>query len=178
MGRGRRMKVLQFDRQFIKEHIDEFVQLEDYVPEVPFIVYDKQNERDEFLKSKNLLTTIREMDQILDEKCKHSKNPVRSRDIIIIEWLDCHPEFEEIIAKESLEHYQHMKAIYEEFTFINLLYRIEVPSEKKSEPLFKYREDVSFKDDSHSRFPDFKKKDKIYEQYGSSLLAMYLSYFV
>ena len=49
------MKVLQFDSQFINEHIDDLIHLEDYVPEVSFIVYDKQIERDDFLKSKNLL---------------------------------------------------------------------------------------------------------------------------
>ena len=40
------MKVLQFDSQFIVDHMDELIHLEDYVPEVSFIVYDKQNERD------------------------------------------------------------------------------------------------------------------------------------
>ena len=115
------MKVIQFDSNFIINHMDELIHLEDYVPEVSFIVYEKQNEHDDFLKSKNLLTTIQEMDYVLNEKCKHYKNPIRAHDTIIIELLDCHPEFEGIIAKESLEQYQKLKQVYEDFTFINLL---------------------------------------------------------
>ena len=68
------MKVLQFDPQFVKKHMDELIHLKDYVPEVSFIDYDKHDEREEFLKSKNLLKTIHEMDQLLTEKCKYSNN--------------------------------------------------------------------------------------------------------
>ena len=96
------MKVLQFDPQVIIDHIDDLVQLEDYVPEVSFIVYDKHHERDDFLRSKNLLKTMRDMEYLLDEKCKHSKNPIRARNSIIIEWLECHPEFESMLTSESL----------------------------------------------------------------------------
>ena len=49
LERGERMKVLQFDSQFIREHMNELIHLEDYVPEISFEVYDKQNERDKFL---------------------------------------------------------------------------------------------------------------------------------
>ena len=170
------MKVIQFNPQFIESHMNELIHLEDYVPEVSFIVYDKQHERDKFLKSKNLLKTIREMDQVLDEKCKHSKNPIMARDTIIIEWLDCHPEFEGIIAKESGEQYQQRKSHYEEFTFIDLLSSIELPSEKKV--WVSPKGDGSLRDDSSIQLPNFKKIDEIFDRYGASLLACYLSDFV
>ena len=126
------MKVIQFDSNFIINHMDELIHLEDYVPEVSFIVYEKQNERDDFLKSKNLLTTIQEMDYVLNEKCKHYKNPIRAHDTIIIEWLDCHPEFEGIIAKESWEYYQQMKNNNTFIEFVDLLSSVKLPFEKKS----------------------------------------------
>lgn len=170
------MKVIQFNPQFIESHMNELIHLEDYVPEVSFIVYDKHHERDKFLKSKNLLETIKEMDQVLDEKCKHSKSPIMARDTIIIEWLDCHPEFEGIIAKESWEQYQQIKAIYEEFTFFDLLYDVELSSEKKV--WVPPKGDGSLRDDSSIQLPDFNKKDTIFDKYGVSLLACYLSYIV
>lgn len=176
MQTGERMKVLQFDSQFIMDHIDELIHLEDYVPEVSFIVYDKQYERDKFLKSKNLLETIREMDQILDEKCKYSEHPIHARDSVIIEWLDWHPEFEEIIAKESWDKYQQMKN-KNEFTFTDLLYDVELPSEVKPLPQYEYHDDVIHKDDSNRMFPDFNKKKEIHKKY-SGLLAVYLAYLV
>ncbi len=172
------MKVLQFDSQFINEHIDDLIHLEDYVPEVSFIVYDKQIERDDFLKSKNLLETIQEMDQVLDEKCKHSKNPIHARDSIIIEWLDIHPEFEGIITSESWADYQRMKNNNEFIEFIDLLSKVKLPSEVKPMPKYTYRDDVIHKDDSNRMFPDFKKMNETYDNYGASLLAAYLSYLV
>ena len=172
------MKVLQFDPQFIIDHIDDLVQLEDYVPEVSFIVYDKHHERDDFLRSKNLLKTMRDMEYLLNEKCKHSKNPIRARDTIIMEWLVCHSEFKGIIARESLDKYQQLKGHYEDFTFIDLLYDVELPFEEKSGPTYEYHEDVIYKDDSNRMFPDFNRKKEIYEKYGASLLACYLSYLV
>lgn len=171
------VKVLQFDSQFIMDHMDELIHLEDYVPEVSFIVYDKQNERDDFLKSKNLLETMREMDHVLDEKVKHSKKPILARDSIIIEWLDWHPEFEGIIAKESWEKYQHLKNNDEYIEFIDLLYDVELPSEVKPLPKYTYRDDVIHKDDTNRMFPDFNKKKEIHELY-YGLLASYLSYLV
>ena len=171
------MKVIQFNPQFIESHMNELIHLEDYVPEVSFIVYDKQHERDKFLKSKNLLKTIREMDQVLDEKCKHSQNPIMARDTIIIEWLDWHPEFEGIIAKESWEKYQQLKN-NDEFTFTDLLFDMKLPSEVKPLPKYTYRDDVIHKDDSNRMFPDFKKMNEVYDKYGASLLAAYLAYLV
>ena len=170
------VKVFQFDSHFIMDHMDELVQLEDYVPEISFSAYDKQNERDKFLKSKNLLKTVREMNQVLDEKCKHSKNPIHARDGIIIEWLEWHPEFEGIIAKESWEDYQQMKN-NNEFTFNDLLYDVELHSEEKRVLKYTYRDDVIHKDDSNRMFPDFRKMNEIYEKY-SGLLAVYLVYLV
>ena len=178
MERGERMKVLQFDSQFIVDHMDELIHLEDYVPEVPFIVYDKQNERDDFLRSKNLLETMHEMDQVLDEKCKHSKNPIRARDSIIIEWLDCHQELEGIISMESWETYQQLKNNNDFIEFIDLLSQVKLPSEVKPLPKYTYREDVIHKDDSNRMFPDFKKMNEAYDKYGASLLAAYLAYLV
>ena len=154
------MKVLQFDSQFIVDHMDELIHLEDYVPEVSFIVYDKQNERDDFLKSKNLLETMHEMDQVLDEMCKHSKNPIRARYSIIIEWLDCHQELEGIISMESWETYQQLKNNNDFIEFIDLLSQVKLPSEVKPLPNYTYREDVIPKDDSNRMFPDFKKMNE------------------
>ncbi|MGN0176647.1 MAG: hypothetical protein ACI389_02295 [Methanobrevibacter sp.] len=172
------MKVLQFDSQFIWDHMDELIHLEDYVPEISFKEYNKQDERDDFLKSKNLLETMQEMDQRLDAKCKLAKNPIKARNSIIIEWLDCHHEFEGIIVEESLAKYYEMKSHYEDFTFIDLLFDVELPSEVKPFPKYEYRDDVIHKDDSSIKLPDFNKKRIIYDKYGASLLAAYLAYLV
>jgi len=178
MERGERMKVLQFDSHFINDHMDELVHLEDYVPEILFSYYDKQNERDRFLKSKNLLETIHKIDQLLDEKCKLSKNPIMIRNSIIIEWLDCHPEFEGIIAGEFWEKYQMMKNNNDFIEFIDLLSQFKFASEEQIIAKYEYRNDVIHKDDSNRMFPDFKKIDAIFNKYGASLLACYLSEFV
>ena len=172
------MKVLQFNSQFINEHMDELIHLEDYVPEVSFIVYDKQIERDDFLKSKNLLETMHEMDQVLDEMCKHSKNPIRARYSIIIEWLDCHQELEGIISMESWETYQQLKNNNDFIEFIDLLSQFKFASEEQIIAKYEYREDIIHKDDSDRMFPDLKKIDAIFNKYGASLLACYLSEFV
>ena len=143
---------------------------------MPFIVYDKKNERDDFLKSKNLLETVHEMDRALYEKCKLSKNPILACDSIIIEWLEWHPEFEGIISGESWEDYQTRKN-NKEFTFNDLLYDVELPSEVKPMPKYTYRDDVIHKDDSNRMFPNFNKKKEIHELYGGLLVA-YLAYLV
>ena len=169
------MKAFQFDGQFIIEHMDELIHLEDYVP-ISFIVYDKHHERDDFLRSKNLLSTMREMDQLLDAKCKHSKNPINAYDSIIIEWLGCHPEFEGIIAAESFVDYQNMKNNNDYVDLIDLFYDVKLPSERRGwEPP---KKGIHIRDDSTIQLPNFKKVDEIYDKYGASLLACYLSYLV
>lgn len=172
------MKVFQFDNQFIIDHMDELIHLEDYVP-INFIVYDKHHERDDFLKSKNLMSTLREMDQLLDEKCKHSKNPINAYDSIIIEWLECHPEFEGIIAAEYIVDYQNMKNSNEYIDFNNLLdVKISAGNDVELDE-FNYDSDkLSVKDDSSIKFPDFNKMKECYDKYPNTLLANYLAYLV
>ena len=113
--------LLMVDNFFIREHIDELVELEDYVP-VSFVPYDRQHERDKFLNSKKLLRTMREMDKLVSLKCNHHEDSVKAYDSVLIEWLDVHPEFEGIIAKESFDDYQDMKNNNEfiSFTKINI----------------------------------------------------------
>ena len=48
----------------------------------------------------------------------------------------------------------------------------------KPMPKYTYRDDVIHKDDSNRMFPDFKKMNETYDNYGASLLAAYLSYLV
>lgn len=172
------MKVLQFDPQFVKKHMDELIHLKDYVPEVSFIDYDKHDEREEFLKSKNLLKTIHEMDQLLTEKCKYSKNPIKARNSIIIEWLNLHPEFEGIISNESWNDYRNMKNNNDFIGFIEFLDLVILPSEKIPKKNRITVDGISIKDDSSIQLPDFDKIDEIYATYPNTLLADYLSYLV
>lgn len=165
--------MIQLNTLFIAEHLDELIQLEDYLP-FSLVQWDKHHERENFLKSKNLLTTIQEMDKLINQKCKYYKDPEKAYDSIIIEWLNIHPEFEDIIAKESLEYYQNMINNNEFLGFTKLLYFVELPSEKKEwSPPKK-----SLRDDSNIQLPNFKKKNEIFDEYGATLLACYLSYLV
>lgn len=170
--------MFQLDIMFISKHIDGLVQLEDYVP-ISFEEYNARQERDDFLKSKNLLTTIQEMGYLINQKCQVYENSVKARDSVLVEWLDCHPEFEGIIAEESFEDYQKMKINNDFIEFIDLL-EVEIPSEKKEESNIDldYSEDFIFKDDSGIRLPDFKEMRKIFDKYPATLLACYLSYLV
>lgn len=166
--------ILKLDSHFIIEHMDELIKLEDYVP-FPFIEFDKQNERDDFLKSKNLLNDIQEMDQLVRQKCEHYEDTEKAVNSVLIEWLDCHPEFEGIIASESVGDYQNMKQNNEFMSFIDLLYDVELSSEKKEwePPKNDFR-----RDDSSIQLPNFKEMDKIHDTFGLTLLADYLSYLV
>ena len=159
---------------FISEHIDELVQLVDYVP-ISFEGYGAQQERDDFLRFKNLLTTIQEMDQLIHQKCQAYEDPIKARNSVLIEWLDCHPEFEGIIAEESFEDYQKMK-INNDLEVIDLLYNVEIPSEKNDEIKPSLDDNLYVKDDSSIQLPDFKKKREIFDKYPATLLACYLSY--
>jgi hypothetical protein len=162
---------------FISKHISELIELEDYVP-ISFEEYDAQQERDDFLKSKNLLSTIQEMDQLIRQKCQAYENPVKAWDSVLIEWVDCHPEFEGIISEVSFEDYQRMKNNNDFIDFIDLL-EVEILSEEKDEPnILEYSEDFIIKDDSSIKLPDFNVMRKIYDKYPSTLLANYLSYLV
>ena len=171
--------MLMLNGLFIAEHIDELLQIEDYVP-ISFTQYDKQHERDEFLKSKNLLITLREMDDLVRLKCNHYDDSVKAYDSVLIEWLDLHPEFENIIASQSVEDYKNMKANNDFIEFIDLLdvslsleFNIE---QMRLGDMELSAEDMSIKNDSSLKLPDFNKIDKIYEVYPNTLLADYLSY--
>lgn len=173
--------MIKLNTHFIIEHMNELIQLEDYIP-FSIVQYDKHHEREDFLKSKQLLTTIQEMGALIRQKCEHSEDPEKAYDSILIEWLDCHPEFEGIIDYESVVDYQIMKNS-DEFTgaFIDLLYDVELPSEKEEIDFsrFDYNHDkITIKDDYSIKYPKFEKKNKIFDEYGATLLACYLSYLV
>ena len=170
--------MLQISRNFIQEYINDFVELEDYVP-LNFSEYDAQNKRDDFLKSKNLLSTIQEMGQLINQRCQAYEDPVKARDSVLIEWMDCHPEFEGIISEESFDDYRRMKKDNDFIEFIDLL-EVNTSSEKNDESTIDsdYSEDLIIKDDSSIRLPNFTEMRKIYDRYPSTLLADYLSYLV
>ena len=112
------------------ENIDDLIELVDYVP-FSFADYNAQEERDEFLKSKNLLATMKEMDQLITAKCEYYEDSAKAWNSVLIEWLDCHPNFEGIISKESFIEYR-TKINNNDFShFPTFLYTIELPSEKK-----------------------------------------------
>ncbi|WP_407454808.1 hypothetical protein [Methanobrevibacter sp.] len=152
--------------------MDELIQLEDYLP-FSLVQYDKHHEREDFLKSKQLLTTIQEMDNLIRQKCEHAEDSDKAYDSVLLEWLDLHPEFEGIIAKESLADYQNMKNSDELIDFNDLL-DVQLPSEKKEWTPPK----EGLRDDSSIQLPNFKKMDEIFDEYGATLLACYLSYLV
>ena len=167
------MKHLELNHQFIEDHIEEFITLEDYVP-FSFANYGVQDKRDEFLKSKKLLTTIQEMDSLIKQKCEYYEDSIKAYNSVLIDWIDYHDEFEGIIDKTFLIESQNMKS-NDEFGFIDLLFDVELPSEKKVwvPPKNKY-----LRDDSSIQLPNFKKKNEIHNKYGLSLLSHYLSYLV
>lgn len=174
------MKLLEINPRFIEDYIDELITLEDYAP-ISFIKYDKHNERAEFLRSKNLLNTMHEMDELVRQKCEHAEDSVKAYDSVLIEWLDCHPEFEGILTKESFIEYQNMKNNNESLDFIDILYDIELPSEKVNEVINKIKgidESISIKDDSNIKYTNFNEKKKCFDKYPNTLLACYLSYLV
>ena len=124
-------KIFNLNKNFILNNINQLIQLVDYVP-LDFKIYGFEKERDDFLESKGLLKTIREMDELLNEKCKHYKNPILAHNRIMIEWLNFHPEFEQIISDESYEMYQNIKNNENILSFLDLLY-IKVPYRQKKE---------------------------------------------
>ena len=157
----------KLDSSFIANNIEELIHLEDYLP-ISFAEYGVNNKREEFLKSKNLLSTMREMNQLLNEKCDHYEDSVKAVNSVIIEWLDCHPEFEGIISQESFDDYQNMKTNNDYIDFIDLLYDVKLPNEK----------DIMVEDTSSIRFPDFNKKGECFDKYPNTLLSCYLSYLI
>ena len=158
----------KLDESFIKEHLDELIRLVDYVP-FSFANYNVEKERDEFLKSENLSSKIQDMDQLINAKCNYYENPIKARNSVIIEWLDCHPEFEGIISKESFQDYQNMKNNENFIEFIDLLDDVKLPSEKDRFVL----EDVS-----SIKYPNFNKMKECFDKYPATLLSCYLSYLV
>lgn len=172
--------MLNVNGLFIAEHIDELITLEDYAP-ISFIKYDKHNEREEFLRSKNLLNTMHEMDELVRQKCEHAEDSVKAYDSVLIEWLDCHPEFEGILTKESFIEYQNMKNNKDYIDFNDLLDFVELPSENMNEITNKFDgidESLSIKDDSNIKYPNFNEMKKCFDKYPNTLLACYLSYLV
>ena len=167
------MKLLEINPRFDEDHIQELINLEDWVP-ISFANYAVEDERDDFLKSKNLLTTMREMDELVRQKCNHCDDSVKAYNSVLIEWLDCHPEFEGMLSIESFVNYQNM-AHNNDFIDFNDLLDIELPSEKKEwiPPTIE-----GLRDDSSIQLPNFKKIDEIFDRYGVSLVASYLAYLV
>lgn len=174
------MKLLEINPRFIEDHIEELIKIEDYAP-ISFIKYDKHNERAEFLRSKNLLNTMHEMDELVQQKCEHAEDSVKAYDSVLIEWLDCHPEFEGILTKESFIEYQNMKNNKDYIDFNDLLDFVELPSENMNEITNKFDgidESLSIKDDSNIKYPNFNEMKKCFDKYPNTLLACYLSYLV
>ena len=168
-------QVFKLDNSFIMENIDDLIHLVDYVP-FSFADYNAQEERDEFLKSKNLLATMKEMDKLITAKCEYYEDSAKAWNSVLIGWLICHPNFEGIIARDSYIDYKNMRNSNDFLNFIDLLYDIVLPSEKKVwEPP---TGDILLRDDSSIQLPDFKEKDNIFEEYGLSLLSCYLNYLV
>lgn len=170
------MKIFDLDKQFILGNIDQLIELEDYVP-FDFREYGFQSERDKFLESKRLLKTMREMDKLVQQKCNHAENSVKAHNSVLIEWLDFHPEFEDMISVESQRDYQYLKQNKRYIGFIEFLYSVKLPSEnipkKRKSP-----SRLGFRDDSAIQLPDFDKIQEIYLTYPNTLLADYLSYLV
>lgn len=174
------MKLLEINPRFIEDHIEELIKIEDYAP-ISFIKYDKHNERAEFLRSKNLLNTMHEMDELVQQKCEHAEDSVKAYDSVLIEWLNCHPEFEGILTKESFIEYQNMKNNKDYIDFNDLLDFVELPSENMNEITNKFDgidESLSIKDDSNIKYPNFNEMKKCFDKYPNTLLACYLSYLV
>lgn len=78
------MKPFKLNNFFIISHMEELIHLEDYLP-FSLVEFDKQRERDDFLRSKNLLNTLQEMDELINQKCKHSSNPSKAWNSVLIE---------------------------------------------------------------------------------------------
>ena len=174
------MNLLEINSRFIEDHIEELIEIDDYVP-ISFKSYNAQEKRDDFLRSKQLLQTIYEMDELVRQKCNHSEDSVKAYNSVLIEWLGCHPEFEGIIYKDSFIDYNNMKSDNEFIEFIDLLYDIEVSSEKVKEVINKFEgidDSILVKDDSNIKYPNFNKMGSYYDMFPNTLLADYLAYLV
>ncbi len=130
MGGSGKMKHFELNHQFIEDYIEELITLEDYVP-FSFADYGVQDKKDEFLKSKKILTAIQEMDKLINQKYEYYDDSIKAYNSVYIEWLDRHPEFESIINKDSSLEYQNMKYHKWFIEFNDLLYSVKLPSEKK-----------------------------------------------
>ncbi len=161
-------QVFKLDNSFIIENIDDLIQLVDYVP-FSFADYNAQEERDEFLKSKNLLATIQEMDHLITAKCEYYEDTAKAWNSVIIEWLIEHPEFEGIIAGESFGDFRNMKENETFIDFVDFLHDVKLPSEKDR---------IIVDDTSSIRYPNFKKMGEIMNKYPATLLGVYLAYLV
>ena len=174
------MKLLEINPRFIEDHIEELIKIEDYAP-VSFKSYGAQDKRVEFLNSKTLLPTIMEMHELVRQKCNHAEDSVKAYNSVLIEWLNCHPEFEGILTKESFIEYQNMKNNKDYIDFNDLLDFVELPSENMNEITNKFDgidESLSIKDDSNIKYPNFNEMKICFDKYPNTLLACYLSYLV
>ena len=179
--------LFKFDENFIKNNLENWILLEDYLPfdinkyeslDFPEEGWTAQDDRESYLGEE--FKIHKKMEDLIKEKCIYYEDRVKAFNSVIIEWLDCHPEFEGIIAKESFNKYQQIKNNKDYIEFIDLLDFVKVPSEKDNNPKNKNVNSDKWihKDDSSIRLPDFKKIDEIHDEYGATLLACYLSYLV
>lgn len=162
------MKPLKLDSHFIISNMDALIQLVDYVP-LSFVEYDTHHKREDFLKSKDLLSSIQDMGQLIDAKCNHYKDPIFAWNSVVIEWLDCHQEFEGIISEESSADYNNLKENNDFIDFIDFLHDIKLPSEKDR---------IVVEDTSSIRYPNLNEIYEVMGKYPSTLLGDYLAYLI
>lgn len=161
-------KYFSLNNFFIIDHLDDLIQLVDYVP-FSFVEFGAQDKRDDFLRSKNLLGTMQEMDQLITAKCEYYEDTAKAWNSVIIEWLIEHPEFEGIMAEESFEDFRNMKENETFIDFVDLLHDVKLPSEKDR---------IIVEDTSSIRYPNFKKMGELMNKYPATLLGVYLAYLV
>ena len=173
------INIFKFDITFIKLHLDELINLVDYIPFLDSnwlkieLEWDK-SERENFLKSQGLYNDILDMDELLLHKCFTYDDSVKAINSILIEWINMHPEFERIISKHSFSEYQNIKTNKNFLDFLDLLYEIKLPSEKK---VWIPQSDNNLRDDSTLQF-NLEDIEWISDEYGYTLISDYFTYLV
>ncbi len=99
---------------------------------------------------------MQEMDALINEKCVYYDDSVKAYNSVLIEWIDCHEEFEYIIDKNSFSEYQNMKNKNGFIDFLSLLYKVKLPSERKVRVRPKPKGTL-IRDESSIQLPNFKK---------------------
>lgn len=176
--------LFKFNEDFIKNNLENWILLEDYLP-FDISKYESldfseegwtaQDDRESYLGEQ--FKIYKEMNDIILQKCIAYEDRIKAFNSVVIEWVDCHPEFEGIISKESIQEYHNMKNNNEFIPFNDLLDFVKLPSESNDNQI-NLPKDHYTKDDSSIRLPNFKAIDKIFNKYGASLLSCYLSYLV